>query len=136
MKTKYIVLIAILTIAIVSGYGIYKNNTTPGEYDDFAKCLSNNSAVMYGTDWCSHCQEQKSMFGKSFDHVDYVNCDYNKRECLSNGVEGYPTWKVDGEKYSGVQPLEHLSTLTGCELKEKTRLIKSPSLQLTYLHNE
>lgn len=118
MKTKYITLIVILTIAIVSGYGIYKDQTTPGEYDEFAKCLSNEGAVMYGTDWCSYCQEQKSRFGKSFEHVNYVNCDYNEEECLANGIEGYPTWKAEGEKYSGVQPLDHLSSLTGCELND------------------
>ena len=116
MKTKYIIMIAILTIVIVSGYGIYKNNLTPGEYDEFAKCISEKNAVMYGTDWCSYCQKQKSMFGKSFDYVNYVNCDYNKEECISNRVEGYPTWKINNKTYSGVQPLEHLSTLTECDL--------------------
>ncbi|HKL24359.1 MAG TPA: thioredoxin domain-containing protein [Candidatus Nanoarchaeia archaeon] len=116
MKTRYIILIAILGIALVSGYGIYKNNTTSGEYDEFAKCLSENDVIMYGTDWCSYCQKQKSLFGKSFDYVNYINCDSNKRKCVENNVKGYPTWKINNQTYSGVRPLESLSSMTDCKL--------------------
>lgn len=85
-----------------------------GEYDDFAKCLADSRAVMYGTDWCGHCNNQKEMFGKSFEFVNFVNCDFQREECLIAGVESYPTWNIAGENYVGVQSLERLGELSGC----------------------
>ena len=71
---------------------------------------------MYGTDWCPHCKDQKERFGGSFRLINYVNCDYNSDECLRNGVTGYPTWKINGQNYPGVQPLDKLSLISGCNL--------------------
>lgn len=93
-------------------------SSKPGKYDTFATCLFEKGAVMYGTEWCSHCISQKKMFGKSFQLVEYVDCDKYGEECLKNGVRGYPTWIIDGEKYSGEQPLQRLASLTDCELRE------------------
>jgi len=90
----------------------------PGKYDSFAQCLTEKGATMYGTEWCSHCQNQKKMFGKSFQYVDYVDCDKYGDECLKNGIRGYPTWIIDGEKYPGEQPLQRLASLTDCKLEE------------------
>ena len=86
------------------------------EYDGFASCLSESGAVMYGTDRCSHCKDQKEMFGASFDEVNFVNCDYQRDACLIAGVGGYPTWKVGGKNYEGAMNLERLAKLSGCEL--------------------
>ena len=88
----------------------------PGEYDTFASCISESGAVIYGTEWCSHCKAQKAMFGKSFDKITFVDCDRQRDVCLLAGVEGYPTWKIGGENYPGQQPLQTLAGLTGCEL--------------------
>jgi len=92
--------------------------TSTGKYNGFAQCLTEKEIVMYGTEWCSHCKAQKAMFGKSFEFVNYVDCDKDRSECLINGVRGYPTWKIDGELYPGEQKLEKLASLSGCELKE------------------
>jgi thiol-disulfide isomerase/thioredoxin len=35
--------------------------TSPGKYDEFAKCLTDNGAKFYGAFWCPHCQAQKKM---------------------------------------------------------------------------
>ena len=88
----------------------------PGEFDEFANCLTKKDVKMYGTDWCSHCKDQKKLFGESFLYVDYVDCDKSQAECGAAGVEGYPTWVVDGKNYPGVQSLERLAFLSGCEL--------------------
>jgi glutaredoxin len=87
-----------------------------GEYDTFAKCLTDKGFKMFGTDGCPHCKTQKGLFGNSFKKIDYVNCDFKKEECLRNRVEGYPTWKINGENRPGVQALEELATFSGCEL--------------------
>ena len=88
-----------------------------GDYDAFAQCLSDNDAVMYGTEWCSHCQDQKASFGKSFRLVNFVDCDLNKAECVKQGIKGYPTWIINNERFSGNQPLYNLASYAGCELE-------------------
>lgn len=90
--------------------------STGGEYDEFASCLTEEGAIFYGTEWCGFCQQQKDMFGESMELVDFIDCDQNRNVCTSEGIRGYPTWKIDGQLYSGVQQLTRLSELTGCEL--------------------
>lgn len=100
-------------ILIISGCS---NN--PGKYDEFAQCLTDEGFVMAGTDWCSHCKDQKKIFGKSFDFIDYKNCDIQRDWCDSNGVHSYPTWVLpNGTKETGVQKIYILSQLSGCSLK-------------------
>ncbi|MBT7705948.1 hypothetical protein HN747_00730 [archaeon] len=91
-----------------------------GEWDTFAQCLSDADAVMYGTEWCSHCQDQKELFGDSFDNINFVDCDRSRDVCVTAGVSGYPTWKIKGQNYPGGQSLYRLSELSGCELIKDT----------------
>ena len=83
---------------------------------EFAQCIAESGAIMFGTDWCSHCKDQKELFGEHFELVEYVNCDYNSHLCDANGIRGYPTWVIDGENYPGTKPLETLASLTNCEI--------------------
>ena len=46
----------------------------PGKYDVFATCLKDKGAVFYGAFWCSHCQDQKKLFGSSAKLLPYVEC--------------------------------------------------------------
>lgn len=82
-----------------------------------ASCLTEAGLTMYGTEWCSHCKTQKAMFGDNFAKVNYVDCDADKTACVAAGVQGFPTW-VDnkGDNYPGVQTLEKLASLAGCEM--------------------
>ena len=93
----------------------------PGEYDGFAKCLTENGAAMYGTDWCSHCQDQKEIFGKSFQYVAYIDCDKSRFACDSASVSSYPTWIINEESYGGTQQLYKLAQLTDCSLEESVQ---------------
>jgi len=90
----------------------------PGKYDSFAQCLTEKNVTMYGTEWCSHCKNQKNMFGSSFQYVNYVDCDKKKDVCLEAGVNGYPIWKINETNYPGEQPLYKLASLTGCNLEQ------------------
>jgi hypothetical protein len=83
-------------------------------YDDLAQCLTDKGAVMYGTEWCSHCQNQKKAFGDSFQYIDFVDCDQSRDKCLDAGIQGYPTWKIEGVNYPGEQSLDRLAGLAGC----------------------
>ncbi len=112
MNVKIFSFLFILIISIVLA-GCVKG---PGEYDTFAQCLTEKGVKMYGTEWCSHCQNQKKDFGNSFQYINYIDCDKRGDQCLKEGVQGYPTWIIEGEKYPGEQPLPRLATLSGCEL--------------------
>lgn len=105
---------AVLTVIVVYSFVGF---ASPGKYDDFASCLSDNDAIMYGTDWCPHCKSQKSMFSKSFKYVNYVNCDLERQKCTENGITGYPTWIISDKQYIGTQSLAVLSQISGCRLQ-------------------
>lgn len=61
------------------------------------------------------------MFGKSFQYINYVDCDRYSDECLRNSIRGYPTWIISGEKYPGAQSLGRLSSLSGCSIGENVQ---------------
>ncbi|MCP4646479.1 MAG: thioredoxin family protein [bacterium] len=85
---------------------------------EFATCVTESGAVLYGTDWCSHCKDQKALFGEHFEKVKFVDCDDSSDLCSLAEIEAYPTWIIDGEKHLGTKSLENLGTLTGCEVEE------------------
>ena len=103
-KKKFIIIIAIVLIII--GAGITYGSLSPGKYDDFAKCLTEKGAVMYGEDWCQYTQGQKRMFGRSFKYINYE---------VKTGLKLRPTWIINGETHERVQSFEALSELTGCK---------------------
>jgi hypothetical protein len=122
-STSYYVAIGIVIVALV-GYFVMKP-LGPGQYDEFAQCLTEKGAVMYGAYWCPHCLNQKKMFGRSWQFVNYVECDRrgdnaNPELCAANNVEGYPTWIfADGTRLTGELSLKVLGDKTGCDLPEK-----------------
>lgn len=111
---------SIIIVIVLAMVGMAFLDNQPGQYDDFAKCITAAGAVEYGAYWCPHCQEQKNMFGNSFDHVNYVECSLPNRggqtpACAQAGITGYPTWEfADGERLSGKQSFETLAQKTGC----------------------
>ena len=114
-KKHYYITGALVVIALI-GFLVFKSSTSPGKYDDFAKCLTEKGAVMYGTEWCKYCKQQKELFGKSFKYVNYKDCDANKAECNAAGVNSYPQWLINGTKYKGLQQLDSLADYSGCRL--------------------
>jgi len=111
---KYLlVLILSLTIIITA----CSSDITPGKFDSFAKCLTEKNVTMYGTTWCSHCNAQKKLFGNSFQYIDFVDCDKTPGTCKIAGVEGYPTWHVNGTNYPGEQTFYNLAKNSGCKIE-------------------
>ena len=84
-----------------------------------AQHLADTGAVFYGAWWCTHCQDQKQLFGKEAAQIiNYVECSQSDGqgqtpECQEAGIRGYPTWEVNGERLPGAQPLEELAQLSG-----------------------
>jgi len=120
MKSKK-VWITIVIILIIGLFFLMKPAFTGKsveklKLDEFAQYLTNSNVTMYGTSWCSHCQNQKKLFGKSFQYIDYIDCDRESEVCALEGIEGYPTWKINGISYPGEQSLQRLSQLTNYTL--------------------
>uniref|UniRef100_A0A0D9VP60 Vitamin K epoxide reductase domain-containing protein n=1 Tax=Leersia perrieri TaxID=77586 RepID=A0A0D9VP60_9ORYZ len=87
-----------------------------------AKHLHSIGAKMYGAFWCSHCNEQKQIFGREATKLlDYVECFPNGAgkgkkmapECAAAGIEGFPTWIINGKVLGGDQELPILAEESG-----------------------
>jgi|SRR3989344_112676 len=122
-KTKPIYLLVALFLLIIIAFILFRPETT-GENDDFVNCLAEKDAKFYGAYWCGHCKTQKDLFGDSLsllkDKV-YVECaedafNNERDKCIQAGIVGYPTWVINGNKYTGTKSLNQLSELTGCEI--------------------
>ncbi|MEL7035358.1 MAG: vitamin K epoxide reductase family protein [Cyanobacteria bacterium J06592_8] len=98
-------------------YGV----TTASNPDNIALAehLTQVNAKMYGAYWCSHCLTQKQLFGKeAVTEVPYIECDPNGKNpqpdlCQAANIQGYPTWEINGQQYSGVRQLNELAQLSG-----------------------
>jgi glutaredoxin len=122
MKKTWIATLAISVALILVLFLIIKPFTTGNvineELDSFAKCLTNAGLTMYGTEWCSHCKNQKELFGDSFQYINYIDCDRKSEICTLEGITGYPTWKINNQSYPGEQSFSRLSGLTGCNYND------------------
>ncbi|MBI2590760.1 MAG: hypothetical protein HYW33_02650 [Candidatus Blackburnbacteria bacterium] len=99
----------------------FKSSGANGQQlDQFAQCLKDKGVTMYGAYWCSHCQNQKKLFGSSFAYVSYVECTQDVKKCEEQKIKGYPTWIfADGSRNEGEISLEDLAGKTGCTLPVK-----------------
>jgi protein-disulfide isomerase len=110
-------------IALACLVGSVRAEESHGEkVDKFAKCLAEKKAVMYGSFLCSHCDEQRKLFGESFKYIHYVECSHTASPqdadaCKHDGIRFTPTWVFNnGERLVGVQTLKALSEKAACPL--------------------
>lgn len=83
-----------------------------------ANHLKTSGATMYGAYWCPHCAEQKELFDGASAQIPYVECDASGENpqpqlCQEKGVQGYPTWEINGQLYPGTRSLDELAQLSG-----------------------
>src|SRR3989338_8227014 len=100
MVKKNFYVFVFIAVAIIGAFLFIRNDSQPiASLDEFAKCLAVKDVVMYGADWCPHCQNEKKAFGSSFRYIPYVECPDNIKMCLDLGIEGYPAWLLgDGTR--------------------------------------
>ena len=120
---KLITIFIGLTIFLI---GCSSSPYTDEQLNTLANCLADNEVTMSGAFWCPHCQEQKKMFGDSWDTLlergVYIECDARgdnaqPEVCLENDVQSYPTWDFPDEtRLVGAVQLETLAGKTGCTL--------------------
>jgi hypothetical protein len=113
-----------LVLMVVAGLYYAAWHYRSHKYDKFARCLSAKQATMYGLFYCSHCAEQKEMFGQSFHYVHYVECALKgppvpelAPQCKAAGINLFPSWQFGAAApKEGVLSLEELSQKSGCSL--------------------
>ncbi len=116
-KNKILIVLVFILVVVVILWFVRDNDVQVGQFDFFAQCLSEKEVVMYGAEWCSHCQNEKKAFSQSFQYINYVECPKDPNKCLAVGIEGYPTWVFPGgRKLVGEQGVEKLSAESGCRL--------------------
>ena len=121
---------SILLVLAVAALGYwYWDSTRPGQYDKFAMCLEEKGAKFYGAFWCSHCQAQKALFGKSKNLLPYIECSTADTKgqtqiCKDKNIQSYPTWSfpmasttsTSTEEFApGEKTFAQLAEKTGCE---------------------
>jgi hypothetical protein len=122
-----------LSIAIIAPVSTAKLDASVGEIPtllasetatesaevQLARYLTEIGAQMFGAYWCPHCHHQRERFGQdAFQLIDYVECDPRGEDaraqlCRDEQIEGYPTWKINGQLYPGDRSLEELADLSG-----------------------
>lgn len=122
LMSKSIKIILAIVILAIGGYFFYNRSSEPSKYDAFAQCLNEKGAVFYGAFWCSHCKNQKKMFGSSEKNLNYVECSTadgrgQLQVCNDKDIRSYPTWEfADGSRETGELSFQKLSEKTGCGL--------------------
>ena len=113
---------AVLSVLCCSAVSF--SGSDKAKLDEFARCITDKKAVMYGAFYCEHCKEQKDLFGDSAQYLPYVECvEKGTRketdQCKALGIRRTPTWifEQSGERLEGkVLSLQELSQKTGCKL--------------------
>jgi hypothetical protein len=93
--------------------------------------LREAGAAMYGAFWCTHCVAQKEAFGAdAAAALPYVECypgGYRgagsiARACVDAGVQGFPTWIINGQAIEGDWPLPYLeAVLDGANPRDEAK---------------
>lgn len=116
--TKSVASVAVLFFV---PFGLTGSDNTDADTSELAFCLAEKNVIMYGAYWCPHCKEQKELFGDSFEKVKYVECAdpvnprQQTKDCISAGINNYPTWiNNKNERVTGTQSLEFLKSWVDC----------------------
>lgn len=94
------------------------------EITTFSQCLEEKGMKIYGAGWCGYCQQLIEYFGgKEAIAPIFIECSDAERNptenaelCDQEGIQGFPTIKVNGEIYQGPRTFEGFSEITGCSL--------------------
>ena len=112
-------------IALVLGLHLHFNgffDPAAGPEDPYlrelATHLQDSGARFYGAYWCPSCKKQKALFTASGDRLPYIECTPEGRggsravDCLTENIQEYPTWIIDGQRHTGVASVERLARVS------------------------
>jgi len=113
--TGTVLLIVVIAVIIAAVVLIFWPQAAVSS-ETFGQCLTRQGVVMYGVDTCSNCEDQKALFGNDFQHVQYVNCEFQKNLCQNKGIRMYPVWTNNTDMLAGIQSFQSLAEFSGCPL--------------------
>lgn len=119
-----LILVGLVALVLVVNLSSSKQKTpaiagAQDQVEEFAVCIANSGAKMYGASWCSHCEDQKEDFNNS-ESLPYTECSTADGKgqtaiCAAEGIASYPTWRFgDGQEKSGALSFSQLAEYTGC----------------------
>ncbi|MGH9511674.1 MAG: hypothetical protein ACRD2U_06010 [Terriglobales bacterium] len=116
-----VLIIGLVIFAAFAGWAFWLKRSRATRYNQFAQCLASKQVKMYGLYWCTHCADQKRMFGSSFQYVPYIECGIKGSrqeapECVQGHLKNFPTWDFSGVRHEGVLPLNDIAERSGCAL--------------------
>lgn len=80
-----------------------------------AQCLSGKNSILYISETCFSCDRQLEEFGDTAAvFLRIVTCQ-NAETCAAEG--GVPAWKINEQFYYGIQELNYLVEISGCEVE-------------------
>lgn len=104
-----LIIVVVLTLSI-----LILSNKPPETPVDVAKCIGENS-ILYVKLGCHACETQEEMFGDNYDALNVIDCFYERNKCVDAEISATPTWIIEGRSSRGVQSIEELKILTGCQ---------------------
>ncbi len=111
MKGKKWVTIAIIVAVIILAFFLINKPLSEEVSKSTAQCIGENSEL-YIQLGCHACEIQEELFGENAKYLTIIDCFFQTGDC--SVITHTPTWIINGEKYIGVQNLEILKGLTGC----------------------
>mgnify|MGYP001580253288 CR=1 FL=1 len=120
MQKRILISLMIMVVLLLQGCS---SGPSPEIQEKLAQCLSDKGVVMFGAYWCSHCQQQKKMFGDSWEKIKSVECSLpggkgQTEVCVQAGIQSYPTWEfAPNDRLTGALSFEQLSAKTGCQIQ-------------------
>ena len=93
----------------------------------FARFLNEQGIIMYSAYWCPHCHDQKELFGKeAAAELTIIECAKDGKNnqfetCQEKGIEGYPSWEINNQIYSGTRELIEIAEITNYPFKSELK---------------
>ncbi|MFH1585281.1 MAG: hypothetical protein ABIB79_00755 [archaeon] len=114
MKKSNIITILIILWVVTLSIIILKSSPTSVD-EKIVKCIGENS-VLYVQLGCHACEVQEELFGDNYQYLNVVDCFYDRNKCSE--ISATPTWIINGETYKGVQSIDELKNITGCQIEQ------------------
>ncbi len=101
-----------------------------------AKALTESGAKLYGAFWCSHCEDQKEMFGNAVQYLNYIESSMpdgrtQTQEAIDAGITSYPTWIFpDGSRQTGLMSFEDLAEGAGIDIETVKADVEGPTIEV------
>ncbi|MBR9704113.1 hypothetical protein GOV12_01770 [Candidatus Pacearchaeota archaeon] len=124
-NNKIYLILIVIVILVIAGIYAYQSSIKEDPEEELLKCIAKNTDMLYLSKTCSHCQNQKKTLGEYFSLFKTIDCFYEIDKCKEADISGYPTWIINGKKYTGEKSIEELKQITGCECDITDETIKA-----------